>query len=133
MTNETESLICPVCGSELEEAFFFLGIHGDGKVIHSHTDSAVAAIENSADYQKPHDTGHNVRTCQEPTELTSPSSRDGELSPLRAALDALTRLTFDASPDVYSLWTPDGRRIVFSSMRGGVASIDRYRLIDSMW
>ncbi len=31
----------------------------------------------------------------------------------------LTRLTFEAGPDTYPVWTPDGRRIVFSSVRGG--------------
>jgi len=31
----------------------------------------------------------------------------------------LTRLTFDPGPDRGPVWTPDGRRIVFSSSRGG--------------
>jgi len=35
------------------------------------------------------------------------------------AREMLTRLTFDAGRDLYPLWTPDGRRIVFSS---GVSS-----------
>jgi serine/threonine-protein kinase len=32
---------------------------------------------------------------------------------------ALTRLTLDPGPDWFHVWTPDGRRIVFSSNRGG--------------
>jgi Tol biopolymer transport system component len=35
----------------------------------------------------------------------------------------LTRLTTDAADDRYSLWTPDSRRILFSSSRGGVAGV----------
>src|SRR5258705_13312253 len=31
----------------------------------------------------------------------------------------LTRLTLDPGQDQYPLWTPDGRRIIFSSNRGG--------------
>ncbi|MBI4887902.1 MAG: PD40 domain-containing protein, partial [Acidobacteria bacterium] len=31
----------------------------------------------------------------------------------------LTRLTFDPGPDVWPVWTPDGRRIVYSSARDG--------------
>ena len=34
------------------------------------------------------------------------------------ARQTLTRLTFDPSVDVFPVWTPDGRRIVFSSPRG---------------
>ncbi|MBI4471972.1 MAG: PD40 domain-containing protein, partial [Acidobacteria bacterium] len=37
------------------------------------------------------------------------------------ARGTLTRLTFDRAPDGYPIWTPDGRRIVFSSQRGGNA------------
>ena len=33
----------------------------------------------------------------------------------------LTRLTFEPGPDYISEWTPDGRRVVFSSRRGGSA------------
>jgi serine/threonine-protein kinase len=33
--------------------------------------------------------------------------------------ETLTRLTFDSRLDRMPLWTPDGRRIVFSSQRGG--------------
>ena len=31
----------------------------------------------------------------------------------------MTRLTFDAASDFFSLWTPDGQRVVFSSTRDG--------------
>ncbi len=31
--------------------------------------------------------------------------------------ETLTRLTFDSGPDMFPVWTPDGRRIVFSSVR----------------
>ena len=37
------------------------------------------------------------------------------------ARQTLTRLTFDPSNDVFPVWTPDGRRIVFSSPRNGSA------------
>jgi len=36
--------------------------------------------------------------------------------------ETLTRLTFDKAADLTSLWTPDGRRIVFSSYREPVSS-----------
>ena len=35
------------------------------------------------------------------------------------ARETLTRLTFDAARDSYPRWTPDGRRVVFSSLRDG--------------
>ncbi len=35
------------------------------------------------------------------------------------ARQTLTRLTFDPALDLYPVWTPDGRRIVFSSPRAG--------------
>jgi serine/threonine-protein kinase len=35
----------------------------------------------------------------------------------------LTRLTFDASNDVYPVWTPDSRRIVFASQRSGTYNL----------
>ena len=35
----------------------------------------------------------------------------------------LTRFTFDPADDRYSSWTPDGRRIAFSSSRGGEAGL----------
>jgi len=35
----------------------------------------------------------------------------------------LTRLTFDASLDLYPVWTPDSRRIVFASQRSGTQNL----------
>ena len=35
------------------------------------------------------------------------------------ARETLTRLTFDPQPDTHPVWTPDGQRLVFSSMRKG--------------
>jgi serine/threonine-protein kinase len=35
----------------------------------------------------------------------------------------LTRLTFDPQIDIYPVWTPDGRRIVFGSTRTGLMSV----------
>lgn len=38
----------------------------------------------------------------------------------------LEKHTFEAQPDSYPLWTPDGRHLVFASARGGIPNI--YRL-----
>jgi serine/threonine-protein kinase len=35
----------------------------------------------------------------------------------------MTRLTADPSPDQYPVWTPDGRRIAFASMRDGTMNV----------
>jgi len=35
------------------------------------------------------------------------------------ARETLTRFTFDATPDILPVWTPDGHRIVFASQRSG--------------
>ena len=40
--------------------------------------------------------------------------------------DTLSRLTFDQADDVRPAWTPDGRRIVFSSRRGDRAHFNLY-------
>jgi serine/threonine-protein kinase len=40
--------------------------------------------------------------------------------------DAMSRLTFDPGEDAYPVWTPDGRRIVFASTRGGKAVPNLY-------
>jgi serine/threonine-protein kinase len=40
--------------------------------------------------------------------------------------DTLTRLTFDPGTDVKPVWTPDGRRIVFSSSRGGTPAANLF-------
>ena len=37
--------------------------------------------------------------------------------------ETLTRLTFDAAPDGYGHWTPNGEQIVFASQRGDAAGI----------
>jgi Tol biopolymer transport system component len=42
------------------------------------------------------------------------------------ARDTPTRLTFDAGADVKPVWTPDGRRLVFSSTRGGKTTANLY-------
>jgi Protein kinase domain/WD40-like Beta Propeller Repeat len=36
---------------------------------------------------------------------------------------ALTRLTFDSTRDMYPVWTPDSRRIVFASQRSGTQNL----------
>jgi serine/threonine-protein kinase len=40
--------------------------------------------------------------------------------------DTLTRLTFDPGLDVKPVWTPDGRRIAFSSNRGDKSTLNLY-------
>jgi serine/threonine-protein kinase len=35
----------------------------------------------------------------------------------------LTRFTFDPTQDIYPVWTPDGRRLAFRSMRGGPPNV----------
>ena len=40
--------------------------------------------------------------------------------------DTLTRLTFDPSLDVKPIWTPDGKRIVYSSSRGDKNTLNLY-------
>ena len=42
------------------------------------------------------------------------------------ARDTLTRLTFDRAEDRKPIWTPDGRRIVFMSVRGGGGVFNLY-------
>ena len=42
------------------------------------------------------------------------------------ARDALSRLTFDAADDLHPAWTPDGRRIAFSSRRGDGTHLNVY-------
>jgi serine/threonine-protein kinase len=42
------------------------------------------------------------------------------------ARDTLSRLTFDQADDVHPAWTPDGRRIAFSSKRGDGAHLNLY-------
>jgi TolB protein len=40
--------------------------------------------------------------------------------------DTLTRLTFDPAHDAYSVWSPDGRHVVFASNRGGKGIFNLY-------
>jgi Tol biopolymer transport system component len=42
------------------------------------------------------------------------------------ARDTLTHLTFDAGGDMKPVWTPDGRRIAFSSTRGDKSTVNLY-------
>ena len=39
------------------------------------------------------------------------------------ARETLTRFTFDKAPDSYPVWTPDGRRLIFSSSRTGPPNV----------
>ena len=39
------------------------------------------------------------------------------------ARQTLTRLTFDQGGDIFPIWTPDGRRIIFSSVRAGLQNV----------
>ena len=40
--------------------------------------------------------------------------------------EVLTRLTFGPSPDLYSVWTPDGLRVAFSSQREGAGPFNLF-------
>ena len=51
------------------------------------------------------------------------SDEDVEIWILDLARQALTRLTFDPSPSTSPVWTPDGRRVVFTSPRNGVPNL----------
>jgi serine/threonine-protein kinase len=47
-----------------------------------------------------------------------------------AARDALTRLTFDPGSDRNPVWTPDGRRLVYSASRSGTAQNLYWQRVD---
>jgi serine/threonine protein kinase len=42
--------------------------------------------------------------------------------------EVISRLTFDAASDVCPMWSPDGKRVAFSSLRNGYASIFEKRV-----
>jgi serine/threonine-protein kinase len=42
------------------------------------------------------------------------------------ARDTLSRFTFDPANDIYSAWTPDGRRLAFASARADKATLNLY-------
>ena len=46
------------------------------------------------------------------------------------ARETLTRLTFDPGSDRFPVWTPDGRRIAFTSMRAGPSNLFWQRRMD---
>ena len=49
--------------------------------------------------------------------------QDNDIWTWDLARQTLTRLTFDPAPDVQPAWTPDSRRIIFASQRGGLANL----------
>jgi Tol biopolymer transport system component len=51
--------------------------------------------------------------------LTVAIGGNSDIYILDLATENLTKLTFDESIDIQSIWTPDGKRIVFCSDRGG--------------
>jgi serine/threonine-protein kinase len=55
--------------------------------------------------------------------LVSAFDQDVDLWVWGPARRTLTRLTFTPGLDIYALWTPDGRRVVFSSEREGARNL----------
>jgi eukaryotic-like serine/threonine-protein kinase len=51
-------------------------------------------------------------------EITDPQSRTQDIWIVDLKRDVTSRLTFDPANDIYPVWSPDGRQIVFSSDRG---------------
>ncbi|HEY6415966.1 MAG TPA: hypothetical protein VIX41_07000, partial [Acidimicrobiales bacterium] len=49
--------------------------------------------------------------------------QEGDIWIWDVARRALTRFTFDSAPDIYPVWTPDGQRLAFRSMRGGPPNV----------
>ena len=49
--------------------------------------------------------------------------QDNDIWIWELARQTLTRFTFDPAADNYPVWSPDGRRLVFSSARAGVANL----------
>ena len=48
---------------------------------------------------------------------------DGQIWLYDIARKTLTRLTFDGDVNIRPLWTPDGKRVIFSSSKGGQQSV----------
>jgi Tol biopolymer transport system component len=47
------------------------------------------------------------------------ADRENDLWLWDVVRETLTRLTFEPGLDIYPIWTPDSRRLIFSSERGG--------------
>ena len=96
----------------------------------------VAAVERSAPWCGSAVRGRKPRSRHRPAPTsilgsppTGPASRsiasDQELDIWRwdLARTTLTRLTFDGAIDIHPAWTPDGRRLIFSSERAGARNL----------
>jgi serine/threonine-protein kinase len=65
-----------------------------------------------------------VRVSPDGTRLALDArDQDNDIWIWELARQTLTRLTFDPAPDSVPVWTPDGRRVVFSSARAGASNL----------